>query len=228
MRDPFLIVQEEVEGTYKKLNQAFLEWDAKTEQDPLKDESAQIVLRLLESVSWQVRELEKAVQVSEKNPSRFGLKKEEIVKRRRWTNTTLQELDQIRQHISRAKKPNEFPASGPMSPEMSNFVVHDDYLDSELQDRQSLLIRRQEEDLDVLSQSVTRLGQVGLEIGEELDHQSRIISEFDDEMDTLTTKIAGARRKISYIAKKSGLKGQLCLIIVLIVILGLLVTIVFS
>jgi len=228
MKDPFYIVQEEVEGTFKKLNHAFAEWDAIAEHDPTKASSAQDVFKLMDSVAWQVKELEKAVRVSERNPARFGLNKDEISRRRRWTSTTLQELEQIRDHLVQAENKASYPFTNPVSPNAVSSSAQSDEADAGMQDRQALLIRRQDEDLDMLSHSVSRLGQVGLEIGEELDQQGRILSEFEGEVDGFTTRLAGVRRNLAHLAKKSGLKGQICVIIVLIIVLVLLVTIVFS
>lgn len=228
MKDPFYIVQEEVEGTFKKLNHAFAEWDAKSDQDPSKATSAQGVYKLMDSVAWQVKELEKAVRVSERNPSRFGLNKDEIDRRRRWTSTTLQELQQIRDHLAQAESKATYPFANPVSPNLVSPSAQSDDVDGASQDRQALLIRRQDEDLDMLSQSVTRLGQVGLEIGEELDQQGRILSEFEGDIDGFTTRLAGVRRNLAHLAKKSGMKGQICVIILLVAVLILLITVVFS
>ena len=85
--------------------------------------------------------------------------------------------------------------------------------------------RRQDEDLDELSESVARLGNVGLTIGEELDAQGKMLEELEEDVDGTTTRLAAAQRKLTQVIKKSGMGGQIAIIICLIITLVVLMVI---
>ena len=87
------------------------------------------------------------------------------------------------------------------------------------------LCRRQDEDLDELSESVARLGNVGLTIGEELDAQGKMLEELEEDVDGTTTRLAAAQRKLTQVIKKSGMGGQIAIIICLIITLVVLMVI---
>lgn len=85
--------------------------------------------------------------------------------------------------------------------------------------------RRQDEDLDDLSQSVARLGNVGLTIGEELDAQGKMLDELEEDVDGTTTRLAAAQRKLTQVIKKSGMGGQIAIIVCLVITLVVLMVI---
>jgi len=78
---------------------------------------------------------------------------------------------------------------------------NDSYLDSQA-DQQALLVRRQDEDLEDLGQTVARLGQVGLTIGEELDAQSKMLEELEDDVDGTSSRLTAAQRKLAQVIKR--------------------------
>lgn len=60
---------------------------------------------------------------------------------------------------------------------------NDDFISPE-SDRQQLLLRQQDEELDELSANVIRIGDVGLTIHDELLAQDKIVNELGMEMDS--------------------------------------------
>ena len=63
------------------------------------------------------------------------------------------------------------------------------FIASERQE-QEMLMREQDEHLDELSQTVNRLGAVSLTIGQELEDQSNLLNDLDDDMDGVRARLA--------------------------------------
>ena len=88
-------------------------------------------------------------------------------------------------------------------------------------------MRKQDADLDDISASIQRLGQVGLTIGEELETQGKMIDELEQDVDGTNSRLAAAQRKMNQVLKKAGAKGQMCIIAILTVILIILFLVAF-
>lgn len=69
------------------------------------------------------------------------------------------------------------------------------------------------------------MGNVGLTIGEELDAQGKMLDELDEDVEGTTTRLAAAQRKLTQVIKKSGMGGQIAIIICLIITLVVLMVI---
>ena len=96
------------------------------------------------------------------------------------------------------------------------------FVGSEME-RQALITRQQDHQLDEIEMAVGRIGQMGRTIGEELESQQRILNALDEDMDTTQTRLKATIKKINDIIRKSGGCSQLCVILVLlgvIIILG--------
>ncbi|PPS16469.1 hypothetical protein GOBAR_AA04120 [Gossypium barbadense] len=103
---------------------------------------------------------------------------------------------------------------------------NDDFVASE-SDRQMLLLKQQDEELDELSTSVKRIGGVGLTIHEELLAQEKILDELGTEMDSTKNRLDFVQKKMGMVMKKAGAKGQIMIIIFLLVLFIILFILVF-
>uniref|UniRef100_A0A6N2L1Z7 t-SNARE coiled-coil homology domain-containing protein n=2 Tax=Salix TaxID=40685 RepID=A0A6N2L1Z7_SALVM len=103
---------------------------------------------------------------------------------------------------------------------------NDNFIQSE-SDRQMLLIKQQDEELDELSASVERIGGVGLTIHEELLAQERIIDDLGTEMDTTSNRLDFVQKKVAMVMKKASAKGQFMMILFLVVLFVILFVLVF-
>lgn len=88
---------------------------------------------------------------------------------------------------------------------------NDDFIESE-SDRQMLLIKKQDEELDELSLSVQRIGGVGLTIHEELLGQEKILDELGNEMDSTSNRLDFVQKRVAMVMKKTSAKGQIMMI----------------
>ncbi|KAH7404691.1 hypothetical protein KP509_15G038400 [Ceratopteris richardii] len=95
-------------------------------------------------------------------------------------------------------------------------------------DRQALLMKEQDHDLDELSATVERLGDVGLTIHDELISQDLIINDLGREMDNTSNRLDFVQKKVAHVIKRAGAKGQIMMIIFLVILLLVLILLVFS
>ena len=90
------------------------------------------------------------------------------------------------------------------------------------------LIRRQDEDLEDLSEAVKKLGVVAGTIGEELDSQGKLLDDLEEDVDGVSNRLGAAQRKLKTVIEKTGMKGQLaiiaCLVVTLVILMVLAVT----
>lgn len=243
-RDPFYIVKEEIQGSIDKLQASFRQWEQTSLDIGERVRLTKELLASCESLDWQVDELDKAIAVAAKDPARYSLDETELGKRRKWTSIarkqvgtirrTLEEsgvkgssvtpsLNGVRQELMRL--PNDYvPMAGRSGYNKSQ--DDDDFISSE-SDRQLLLIKQQDEELDELSASVQRIGGIGLTIHDELVGQERILGDLSLEMDTTSNRLDFVQKKVAVVMKKAGAKGQIMMIGFLIVLFIILFVLVF-
>ncbi|KAH0878747.1 hypothetical protein HID58_066141 [Brassica napus] len=187
----------------------------------------------------KVDELEKAITVAAKDPALYGIDQAELERRRRWTSNARTQVRNVKTGVL-AGKGNAGVGNAsevrlelmrmPNSNEANRYDQYggrddDGFVQSE-SDRQMLLIKQQDEELDELSKSVERIGGVGLTIHDELVAQERIIDELGTEMDSTKNRLDFVQKKVGMVMKKAGAKGQMmmiCFLLVLFIILFVLV-----
>ncbi|KAF7116790.1 hypothetical protein RHSIM_RhsimUnG0015200 [Rhododendron simsii] len=203
-QDPFYIVKEEIQESIDKVLSSFHQW----ERIPAGSQEQQNLTKDLnlscESIEWQVDELDKAIAVAARDPSYYGIDQAELDKRRRWTSTARTQVGNVKKTVVAGRMLDGTSSSNvngmrrelmrmPNSHQggRSNQYAapnNDDIVSSE-SDRQLLLIKQQDEELDELSASVERIGGVGLTIHEELLAQEKIIDELGTEMESTSNRL---------------------------------------
>ncbi|KAE8697846.1 Syntaxin-61 [Hibiscus syriacus] len=207
--DPFYIVKEEIQDSIDKLQASFHQWER---IPPGTGEQVHLTKDLLascESIDWQVDELDKAISVAARDPSWYGIDEVELESRRKWTTNARIQVADVKKAVG-AGKENDGSAS----------VIASE------SDRQTLLIKQQDEELDELSASVQRIGGVGLTIHEELIAQ-KILDELGTEMDSTKNQMDFVQRKMAIVMKAAGAKGQIMIIIFFLVLFIILFILVF-
>lgn len=197
------------------------------------------ILQECEGLEYMFHEIERSIDAAERNPSKYKLARSEITDRRQWLGAMKERTQSIKlavQHEQRApaKEVLMTTHSGRDGPatvdEKLKSAIHgenDRFITSE-QAHQELIMARQDEDLDVLSHHVVRIGELGREMGQELDAQGQLLDEFGYEMQGTQTRLAAAQRKVQYVLDRAGTKGQLLIIAVLVVVLVILIVMVIS
>ncbi|KAL2897239.1 Syntaxin-61, partial [Bienertia sinuspersici] len=134
------------------------------------------------------------------------------------------ELSYRDSHLELMRLPMEHPHHTERSNQYGQH--NDDFISSE-SDRQVLLIKQQDEELDELSASVNRIGTVGLTIHDELLAQEKIIDDLGGEMDSTSNRLDFLQKKVGIVMKKAGAKGQIMMILFLVVLFIVLFILVF-
>ncbi|CAA0839509.1 Syntaxin-61 [Striga hermonthica] len=195
-----------------------------------------------ESIEWQVDELDKAIAVASKDPALYGIDEVELDKRRKWTTNARNQVKNVKQSVVSGQELHGTSTSNfngmrhelmrlpnAHQPDQSYHYRakdNDDFISSE-SDRQLLLIRQQDEELDELSASVQRIGGVGLTIHEELLAQEKIIDDLGMEMDSTSNRLDFVQKKVAMVMKKASAKGQFMMILFLLVLFIILFVLVF-
>ncbi|XP_043695166.1 syntaxin-61-like [Telopea speciosissima] len=243
-QDPFYTVKEEIQESIDKLQSIFHQWEHVRLN---KGEHIHLMKELFvgcESIEWQVDELDKAIAVAARDPTRYGIDEAELEKRRSWTSTTRTQVRNVKKTVEAGKEQNS-RATGTLNGNRqelmrlpddysykkagsNQYTVQgdDDFISSE-SEMQQLLIRQQDDELDELSASVERIGGVGLTIHEELLGQEKIIEELNLEMDTTSNRLDFVQKKVATVIKKAGAKGQIMMIVFLVILFFVLFVLVF-
>ncbi|KAJ6416657.1 hypothetical protein OIU84_002512 [Salix udensis] len=234
VQDPFYIVKEEIQESIDKLQSSFHQWERISCDTGAQVHLTKDLLAACESIEWQVDELDKAISVAAGDPSWYGIDEAELEKRRRWTSTARTQVGNARKAVVAGREVNitvrrelmRMPNSQQTDKSNQYTQDNDDLIQSE-SDRQVLLIKQQDEELDELSASVERIGGVGLTIHEELLAQEKIIDDLGMEMDSTSNRLDFVQKKVAMIMKKASAKGQLMMILFLVVLFIILFVLVF-
>ncbi|KAG5222831.1 hypothetical protein OIU76_026243 [Salix suchowensis] len=234
VQDPFYIVKEEIQESIDKLQSSFHQWERISCDTGAQVHLTKELLAACESIEWQVDELDKAISVAARDPSWYGIDEAELEKRRRWTSTARTQVGNARKAVVAGREVNisvrrelmRMPDSQQTDKSNQYTQDNDDLIQSE-SDRQVLLIKQQDEELDELSASVERIGGVGLTIHEELLAQEKIIDDLGMEMDSTSNRLDFVQKKVAMVMKKASAKGQLMMILFLVVLFIILFVLVF-
>ncbi|CAN6557857.1 unnamed protein product [Malus baccata var. baccata] len=238
-QDPFYVVKEEIQESIDKLQSSFHQWERISFDNGEQAHLTKELLASCGSIEWQVDELNKAISVAARDPTWYGIDEVELEKRRRWTSTARAQVGSVKKAVEAGKESSGTSVNG-MRRELMRLTNsqetnrsnqyaaqhNDDFITSE-SDRQLLLIKQQDEELDQLSASVERIGGVGLTIHEELLAQEKIIDELGTEMDGTSNRLDFVQKKVATVMKKAGVKGQLMMIVFLLVLFIILFVLVF-
>lgn len=203
------------------------QYEKGTISDPRKSESLRAEVQdECQGLYYMLQEIERSIEAAERNPSRFKLRTKEVQDRKSWMLGVRKKVDDIVaavQTSSRNRSAMEM-SSISASEKLSSAVrgENDRFITSEMA-QQEVIMARQDQDLDQLSQHVVRIGELGREMGQELDAQGQILDEFGYELEGTQTRLAAAQRKVQYVLDRAGTKGQLIIIAVLVVVLVVLI-----
>ncbi|XP_066313318.1 syntaxin-61-like [Miscanthus floridulus] len=226
-QDPFYIVREEIQDSIDKLQSTLHRWEQTASNTGEYVHLTKELLTSCESIEWQVDELEKTISVASRDPAYYGLDEVELSRRRNWTGSARKQVGTVKRAIEKGK--SNAATSKYLETSRTNHysaLDNDDFISSE-SDRQLLLMRQQDEELDELSESVQRIGGVGLTIHEELSGQERILNDLSLEMETTSNRLDFVQKRVAMVMKKAGIKGQIMLIAFLVVLFIILFVLVF-
>jgi predicted nuclease with TOPRIM domain len=102
---------------------------------------------------------------------------------------------------------------------------NDEFLGNE-REQQQMQLNRQDQNLDALHSAVSRLGEMGMTINDELDDQNRMIDELGTDMDKAGNNLEMITAKTKELVKASGGCKMFCALVWLTMILLFLIVLV--
>ena len=225
--DPYTLVEDEIRAALKAVEEDLY---ADKLEDLIRSNVVNGALKKmqasLESAEMQVTELAKAVETSAAAPEKFNLTEKDVRSRRKQISDFKLQATKYHDRITdlfEAANISKRTAEARQAPSISPYANE---VDSAFESQQ-MLMRQQDEDLDGLSMAAKRVGQMGLQIGDEIELQTAAIGELEEEVDTTKSRLVTARNMMNKLGKKMG-KWQSVIMGVLVVLLLILMSIAFS
>ncbi|KAB2063355.1 hypothetical protein ES319_A10G211000v1 [Gossypium barbadense] len=207
-RDPFYIVKEEIQ---ESLQSSFHQWERIL---PDTGEQVHLTKELLancEIIEWKVDELNKTIDVAAIDPSWYGIDNRELESRRRWTITARTQVGDVKKSVV-ARKEN---------------VV----LGSRMRSWMNLVQVLRELEVLALQYMKNFLHSVGsissISYASTLVFQEKIIDDLGTEMDSTTNRLDFVQKKVAIVMKNASAKGQIMMILFLLVLFIILFILIF-
>jgi len=243
VQDPFYLVREEIQDSVKEVISNFNKWNSLPVGNSEKYRYGKELQGGCDSLFWQLDELDEAIKMASKDYTRFHIEEKEIQSRKTWIKSCRKQIEDVQDQLTtensiptNAQTADSAPVrdsarARPSSTQAKLQRAHEEDNQNFIGDQsqeQEMLMRRQDEQLDDLSHSVSRIGLVSLNIGQELDEQGNMLEDLEEDLDGVKARLGAMTRKLQNVIKKSGFKGQLIMIVVLLVLLVVLIMIAFS
>ncbi|GJQ14025.1 hypothetical protein GpartN1_g5816.t1 [Galdieria partita] len=236
-QDPFYVVRDQVKENLVSIREVFEQWKrllftTNTATNEEFDWLHNQLQNSLRSVYLDLQELQKTVNVVERNPAKFNLSKSEIDSRKGFVSETMKELETIKSTLQNPRTLQKLEedrkkasGSGSLLTKRSSVYnderkaraarnmerLNDQYIQDEAT-RQEDLIEQQDSNLDELASAVVRIGNMGKEIHEELNEHNRMLEEVEGRFDSMQGRLQLLQGRISHLVRETG-RGQFCLII---------------
>lgn len=217
LEDPFFVVKDEVMRALTKTRGLYERWGAGDDRRGEEQEWATTELRnSLRSIEWDLEDLEDTVQIVEKNPSKFRIDATELAVRRNFIQTTREEVKQMKEKISNptqgerlapgspgqgggSSKYSRLPSTAD-SPHREGFIVN--------LEQQQEVMRRQDETMDVMADSMGNIRDISHHIANELDEQAVMLDEFGAEIEHADSRMDATMRKVAKVLHLSDDRRQ--------------------
>jgi len=241
--DPFMVVKEQVTQTlntmqslYGKWKEQFLNNDAAVDTT-LKDLNAQF-----EYLDDDLSSLDYSNMIVEKNRQKYyHIDEAEFARRKEFVATSREKLSQTRTEIQRAQKgrgnreSQERLIGRPDQPEkklsrkvrMEKAIEedHDEFIKNET-GKQLTIIKKQDQDIDELYDTVKTVKHVGVAIGDEIDDQNKILEEMKTEVDSTSNSIKAVTQRIEKLLDDHSAISYGVILVLVLVLVGLLILVI--
>ncbi|XP_025113316.1 syntaxin-6-like [Pomacea canaliculata] len=250
LEDPFFVVRDEVQKALQTARGLLARWRELQEEPTMvsREEVEYTTSELrnsLRSIEWDLEDLEETVSIVEKNPKKFKIDEFELNDRRNFIDRTRATLKDMKSQISSPSSHSAngstdsstrqalLASNGPSRPqdrytrldaEMERANQH--YID-ETNQQQQLLIRAQDDQLDMIGSSVGVLKTMSQHIGNELEDQNAMLDDFRHDMDHTETRLDQTMKKMAKVMHMSNDRRQWLAIVVLLVVLVIVVILFF-
>ncbi|XP_011878544.1 PREDICTED: syntaxin-6 isoform X2 [Vollenhovia emeryi] len=157
--------------------------------------------KALRSIEWDLDDLEDTICIVEKNPTKFKIDNKELTVQRSF-------IEQAREEV----KPllDNSPARVPANHGTTKYSKLENEIDSpnrqfisDTMHQQNAMIRQQDEQLDMIGETVGTLKTVSRQINSELDEQAVMLDEFGNELETTDSKLDATMKKMAKVLHMS-------------------------
>eukprot|EP01104_Vermistella_antarctica_P020130 TRINITY_DN83_c0_g1_i1.p1 TRINITY_DN83_c0_g1~~TRINITY_DN83_c0_g1_i1.p1 ORF type:complete len:255 (-),score=52.93 TRINITY_DN83_c0_g1_i1:107-871(-) len=249
MNDPFYVVKSEVEQAVSGVQALFERWQQLVTSGGVGTDEFQWTTNELksglESIGWDVQELEETVSIVEKDPQRFNIDDAEIRSRKDFISATKGRVGQIESEIANPRRSqaarnmkngdvnrqskNDLMAGatngGDRFSKLDNAIQGDNqkFIEDQTQ-QQQMIMRQQDGDLDELHDSVQVLAAMSQDMHNEFTLQEGIMDEYSNEVDNTQARMKRTLRKVDKLLDQMSERASWGLIIFLVFLLiGLIV-----
>eukprot|EP00112_Aurelia_sp_Birch-Aquarium-sp1_P022553 Seg6392.1 transcript_id=Seg6392.1/GoldUCD/mRNA.D3Y31 product=Syntaxin-6 protein_id=Seg6392.1/GoldUCD/D3Y31 len=242
MEDPFFVVRDEVQKAVNSVQELYRRWQdlLNNTNSSNKEEynwTSNEIKNSVRSVEWDLEDLEETIGIVESNPNKFTLAKDEIENRKGFIKSVRRTIQSIKEDVNspevKAKvEKNSRQAlvgavkyqSGNKYSRLENDMEKSNqrYID-ETQHQQQQLMRRQDEQLVDVSQSVGVLKSIGVRIDSELDEQSVLLDDLGNEIEMTDSKLQTILVRVEKVLKLADDKKQTYVLITLIVLMVIVI-----
>lgn len=253
LEDPFFVVKDEVCKAINKTRSLYRRWtelqDVTTPNvsggHPVSREELEWTTtelrNALRSIEWDLEDLEHTICIVEKNPNKFKIDNQELTIRRNFIEQTREEVKVMkdRMNLSRgrdrdrtARQPllDNSPARVPVNHGTTKYSKLENEMDSpnrqflaDTAQQQNAMMGQQDEQLDMIGESIGTLKTVSRQINSELDEQAVMLDDFGNELEVTDSKLDTTMKKMAKVLHMSNDRRQWIAIGVLTAILVLLI-----
>ncbi|XP_034942266.1 syntaxin-6 isoform X2 [Chelonus insularis] len=195
----------------------------------------------LRSIEWDLEDLEDTICIVEKNPTKFKIDNKELSFRKAFIDHTREEVKVMKDkmNLSRgrdrdrtARQPllDNSPTRALINHGTTKYIKLENEVDSPsrqfLEDtlqQQNQMIRQQDDQLDMIGESIGTLKTVSRQINSELDEQAVMLDDFGNEMEVTDSKLDATMKKMAKVLHMSNDRRQWVAIGILTAILVLLI-----
>eukprot|EP00043_Microstomoeca_roanoka_P028212 m.17257 g.17257 ORF g.17257 m.17257 type:complete len:249 (-) comp8247_c0_seq1:163-909(-) len=209
--DPYFVVKEEVENSIANAETLFKRWQqlyaSRSSNDDEFTHTTEQLKTNLKSIQWDIDDLAETVQIAESEPHKFHLNAAEIANRKAFIERAKKQLESFKEGCSDAKikakqekdqrtelvGKSKYSRYEKLEQQIQN--ENQGFIDSQHQTQQ-MIMREQDTQLEEVSQTVGVLKNMGIMISDELDDQSVLLEEMDEEMTTTADRLRGTLKKL--------------------------------
>ncbi|XP_066585815.1 syntaxin-6 isoform X2 [Prorops nasuta] len=197
--------------------------------------------KALRSIEWDLEDLADTISILEKNPTKFKIDNKELAVQRRFVEQAREEVKTMKDKMnlsrgrdldSTARQPllDNSPARAPSNHGTTKYSKLENEMDSpnrqflgDVLQHQNSMMQQQDEQLDMIGESIGTLKTVSRQINCELDEQAVMLDEFGNELEVTDSKLDATMKKMAKVLHMSNDRRQWIAIGVLTAILLLLI-----
>lgn len=227
--DPFSEVEEDAWTQIAALERFI------NQNGPISEDSKQDFTNNYQELEETLEDLKQAVHISESNPSQFNLNSGDIADRKQILSKLCLKIATIKEDWeAKVKDPKRLREVSTMA----NRISQDDDGDSPFNDlnrlneefnqyQQQQQIQNQDLQLDSLHETMRNLNLQATSMGSELEDQTYMLEELDEEMDNVGNKLQRGMRRVTWVLENNkGGASDICIVLLAIALCILLVLII--